>query len=178
MQLLVYGLIISKQRNIYFLKIKAPSISIIREPISKPDTGGRGAPSAGGGSPLTVLCSPLAQGQTGCTGPGASAAWGLVGQAHSQAPMWLRPRVGTAGRVTTALLDPDRHPALGRRAYHAARTRTAAAPLSPEQDTSSPQALEIILTWTSGCSLIRNLFLLKLSLRTRDQLKVLILVVL
>lgn len=60
---------------------------------------------------------------------------------------------------------------------HAAETCTAAALLPPARDASSPQALEAVLTWTSGCSLTRNLFLLKLSLRTRDQLKVLILVV-
>lgn len=89
--------------------------------------------------------------------------------------MWLHPRAATAGRVTTALPGPDQNPGRGRRAHHPPH---AAAPLPPEQDASSPQAPELILTWTSGCSLIRNLFLLKLSLRTRDQLKVLILVVL
>ena len=36
----------------------------------------------------------------------------------------------------------------------------------------------ITLTWTSGWSLMRNLFLLKLSFRSLDQLKVLILVLL
>lgn len=101
--------------------------------------------------------------------------------AGSEGPVWLHPRAATAGRVTTALPGPDQNPGRGRHAHHpphAAKTGTAAAPLPPEQDASSPQAPELILTWTSGCSLIRNLFLLKLSLRTRDQLKVLILVVL
>lgn len=39
-------------------------------------------------------------------------------------------------------------------------------------------ALLMTLTWTSGWSLMRNLFLLKLSFRSLDQLKVLILVLL